>query len=37
MALKRLDINRTNDVSLKLKAITFKALKFKFDGTEGKL
>jgi hypothetical protein len=37
MALKRFALNRTNGVSLKLTAIVFKGLEFKFDDIEGKL
>jgi hypothetical protein len=36
IALERLALNRTNDVSFKLKVMTFKGLKFKFDGIERK-
>jgi hypothetical protein len=37
MALERFALNRTNGVSLKLMAMTFKGIEFKFDGIEGKL
>jgi hypothetical protein len=37
MALERFALNRTNDVNLKLTAMAFKGLEFKFDGIEGKL
>jgi hypothetical protein len=37
MALKRFALNRTNGVNLKLTAMAFKGLEFKFDGIKGKL
>jgi hypothetical protein len=37
MALERFTLNRTNGVSLKLTAMAFKGLEFKFNGIEGKL
>jgi hypothetical protein len=37
MALKGFALNITNGVNLKLTAMTFKRLEFKFDGIKGKL
>jgi hypothetical protein len=37
MAWEKFALNRTNYVSFKLTVMTFKTLKFKFDGIEGKL
>jgi hypothetical protein len=37
MTLERFALKRTNSVNLKLTAMAFKGLEFKFDGIEGKL